>query len=88
MERRLIWDDQTRGVRPGPDQTLKATALLYLAEALEQEQFEEAAEIIRNAKRFGAQQAEIDAVITEYLFGGGGDQEEEGGNQFQGRKRF
>ena len=89
MEKRLIWDDQTEGVRQGSDQTLKETALLYLFEALLEENFEEAPEIIRNAKRFGATQEDINAVIAEYLFGDdGGEEDEEGGLEFQGRKRF
>ena len=88
MENRLIWEDQTEGIQKGQDQALKATALLYLADALESEAFEQAPDIIQKAKGFGADQADIDTVLSHYLFGDGGGQNAEGDIKFNGRKRF
>ena len=45
------------------DRTLKATALIYLEEALRNERYEECAQLIRNAQRFGAKPGEITSVI-------------------------
>ena len=49
------------------NRTLKVTALLYLREALLRERYEEAAELIRKAKRFGAEQDDIQDVIAQYV---------------------
>ena len=48
-----------------PDQALVATSLIYLKEALVNERYEQCAELIRAAKRFGASQGEIKTVLTE-----------------------
>ena len=48
------------------DETLKATALIYLRDALVNEKYEEAADCIKQAKRFGASQEEINAVLGSY----------------------
>lgn len=47
------------------DEVLKATALLYFKDALFRERYEDCAELIRAAKGFGAEQAEISEVIAE-----------------------
>ncbi len=49
------------------NRALKATALLYLKEALGQERYEECAELIESAKELGAAQSDIDKVIGRYL---------------------
>ena len=46
---------------------LKATALLYLKEALFKEDYESCNELIANAKRFGAQQSEIDEALFAFI---------------------
>jgi hypothetical protein len=51
----------------GPDQTLKLTALLYLKEALNAQQFENCRELIDTAKNLGVDSGEISAVIADYL---------------------
>ena len=51
----------------GAEDTLKVTALLYFKEALAKEQYEDCAELIQTAKRFGAGEAEISTAIVEYL---------------------
>jgi len=51
------------------DHTLKQTALLYLREALRKDEYEDCAELIKNAKRFGALQAEITQLIADYIAG-------------------
>ena len=48
-----------------PDETLKATSLLYFKEALLNEEYEDCEELIRIAKRFGATQSEISGVVAE-----------------------
>lgn len=44
---------------------LKLTALIYLQDAIQQERYEQGAELIVHAKKFGARQEEIDAAILE-----------------------
>jgi hypothetical protein len=44
---------------------LKLTALFYLKEALAQERYEKCQEIIILAKRFGAKEYEIDALLED-----------------------
>ncbi len=48
------------------DQVLKETAFIYLKEALVAQQYEECAGLISQAKNFGAEQAEISAILAEY----------------------
>lgn len=43
---------------------LKVTALAYLSEARNQEQYEQMTEIVRYAREFGATNQEIRAVLT------------------------
>jgi len=50
---------------PGPDRTLKATALIYLEEALQAERYEECDRLIRNAQRYGAGPEEIGEVVAD-----------------------
>ena len=52
---------------------LQVTALLYLKEALLNEEVEDCAELIKIAKEFGAVQFEINAVLCEYNYGKGDD---------------
>ena len=49
------------------DEVLKATALIYLREALEKEEYETCAEFIASAESFGAQRSEIKEVLKGYL---------------------
>ena len=49
------------------DELLKTTSLLYFREALRNQQYEQCAELIRSAKRFGARQSEIRKVIGEHF---------------------
>ena len=49
-----------------PDELLKTTSLLYFKEALRNQQFEQCPTLIKTAKRFGAQSADIRKVIDEY----------------------
>jgi len=54
---------------PVPDAALKATALIYLKDALESERYEHCADLIRAAKGFGADDMEVRTVIAKYLRG-------------------
>ena len=54
----------------------KATALLYLKEALLKEEYEGCKELADSARKFGAQQGEISKVIAAYLRGNTGGQSE------------
>jgi len=47
----------------------KVTALSYLKEALVKQEYEGCAELVDIAKKFGAQQGEIDGTIAAYLRG-------------------
>ena len=49
------------------DVILKATALLYLQEALIGERYEEAPDLIRQAYGYGAKREEVRKVIDRYL---------------------
>ena len=51
------------------DHILKATALLYLKEALVKEEYEDCQELIQNAKDFGAETKEISGLLTEHIRG-------------------
>jgi hypothetical protein len=52
------------------ENALKLTALLYLSEALENQEFESCAMLVSAAKELGVEQGEIDAAIALYLKGG------------------
>jgi hypothetical protein len=49
------------------DSFLKATALLYLRDALKAERYEECAALIQSAKEYGARPNEISKVIVEHI---------------------
>ena len=49
------------------DSLLKATSLLYLKDALEEERYEECGYIIENAKSYGASRSEISAVVAKHI---------------------
>ena len=51
------------------DQILKATALLYLKEALIKEEYEDCQGLIQNAKDFGAEAKEISMLIADHIRG-------------------
>ena len=68
MNNNVIQNNQ-KNQQANPDDVLKATALLYLQDALVSEQYEDAPELIATAKKFGAQQGEISKVIAEYVAG-------------------
>ena len=51
------------------DRILKATALLYLKEALFKEKYEDCAGLIQNAKDFGAEAQEISGLLTDHVLG-------------------
>lgn len=56
-----------RQVKIQPDDTLKATSLFYVQDALENEKYEEAANLIESAKSFGASDQEVSQAITQVL---------------------
>ena len=49
------------------DFLLKATALLYLQDALQRERYEECALLIQSAKNYGAGQGEISEIIAKHI---------------------
>ncbi len=61
--------DNNNNSRITPDELLKAVTLIFLQDALKREHYEEGPRIVRLAKRFGADQNDIDEVIAE-CFGG------------------
>lgn len=66
MEKQLLLNEE-RTV--AADDVLKLTALVYFQEALYEQEYESCAELLEAARKFGAQQDEIDEVITAYLRG-------------------
>ena len=69
------------------DDTLKATALLYLREALAGERYEDCAELIQTAQELGALPGEISALLAEYVRGLKAGRQNEA-NQAYGRRRW
>lgn len=65
------------------NEVLKLTALIYFKEALEAQAYENCAELIANAVKFGAGKSEIKDVIVGYLRGDkpGGQNEAKGKNR-------
>lgn len=47
----------------GTDQVLKTTALLYLKEAVINEEFERCSELVDSARKYGAEENEIREVL-------------------------
>lgn len=52
---------------PIADDVLKATALLYLLDALETERYETCKDLIAQAKSFGASQEDISALLADHV---------------------
>jgi len=52
-----------------PNETLKATALIYLRDALDKQAYEQCPDLIQQALNFGAQKGEIQQVIADYALG-------------------
>ena len=71
-----------------PDELLKTTSLLYFKEALRNQQFEQCPTLIKTAKRFGAQNADIRKVINEYNNRGKTGRRNEAYPAIGGRLRF
>ena len=60
--------------RYSENRSLKITALLYLKQALNQEKYEDCADLVKQAKEFGAHKDEVRRIIGRYvndLKGGG-----------------
>lgn len=73
MKRNVLFDVNSKQTPIG-EEALKATALLYLQEALRQEEYESCAEIIDSARNLGANSDEIGKVLSDYVRGIGGGQ--------------
>ncbi len=71
-----------------PNALLVTTSLLYFKEALVDQQYEQCAGLIKAAKRFGAQQADINKVIGEYTNKGKAGGKYEAYEGIGGRLRF
>lgn len=71
-----------------PDEILKVTALFYLKNALQKDEYEGCADLIQTAKKFGARQSEISAVLTGYQRGGEVQRQNEANRGNRGRRRF
>jgi len=71
MKNNVLFNNEQNKPLAADVEALKLTALLYVKEALQKEQFEDCQRLIAKAKGFGAQQPEISEVIEEYTRGGG-----------------
>lgn len=87
MRKNIIYEDENNKPTT-PNETLKATSLVYFKEALLKQEYEDCKEFVRTAKRFGAEQSEITAVIDEYLGKGQGGRQGEAYRNITGRPRF
>jgi hypothetical protein len=65
MRNNLITANQKKP--PAPNEVLKATALVYLKDALIKEEFEQCPELIQKAQYFGADKTEVQKVIAEFI---------------------
>ncbi|MCB9772178.1 MAG: hypothetical protein H6754_06470 [Candidatus Omnitrophica bacterium] len=70
------------------NEVLKLTSLIYLKEALLAQRYEDCAELIRDAKGFGAEQVEISALLVEVFRGRKTDADSEAKQINEGRSRF
>ena len=52
-----------------PDEILKVTSLIYLKDALINEKYEDCKELVRAARKFGAQQRDVRRVLAGYVRG-------------------
>ena len=67
--RNFLTSNQNQQKSSNHDQILKATALLYLKEALVKEEYEDCSNLIQNAKDFGAEAKEINELILQHIRG-------------------
>ena len=87
MRNNLVYPNENNKPK-APDELLKTTSLLYFKEALRYQQFEQCPTLIKTAKRFGAQSADIRKVIDEYTNQGNAGQHNEANLAIGGRLRF
>lgn len=66
MQNKILFNSKKIG-NVNRNRALKLTSLLYLKEALIKQEYEQCAHIIKQAKKFGANQAEIKKIISSYL---------------------
>ncbi len=67
--RNFLTSNQNQQKSSSHDQILKATALLYLKEALVKEEYEDCSNLIQNAEDFGAEALEINELILQHIRG-------------------
>jgi len=87
MRNNLVYTNENNKPK-APDELLKTTSLLYFKEALRNQQFEQCPTLIKTAKRFGAQNADIRKVINEYTNRGNAGQRSEAIWALGGRLRY
>ncbi len=66
METNAVLDPQQE---INADGVLKQSALIYFQQALKKQEFEACSELVALAREFGAETADIQAIITSYLGG-------------------
>lgn len=62
MNKRLLEQNQNKQL-VGSNEVLKTTSLLYLKEALKNQEYEICAELVQEARNYGATQGEVSAVL-------------------------
>jgi len=67
------------------DKLLKTTSLIYLKEALTNQQYEDCSRLVTSARGYGARQSEIRKVIAEYLVGAKAVRRARGTQKYGGR---
>ena len=87
MRNNLVFKNENNKPKTS-DELLKTTSLLYFKEALQNQQFEQCPTLIKTAKRFGAQNADIRKVIDEDTNRGNAGQRNEAILAIGGRLRF
>ena len=87
MRNSLVYQNENNKPK-APDELLKTTSLLYFKEALRDQRFEQCSTLIKTAKRFGAQNADIRKVINEYTNRGNAGQHNGANLAIGGRLRF
>lgn len=82
MKEKLVYDS---GQVNQSDETLKTTSLLYFQDALLNEQYENAVELLASARNLGASEDEIQVTIAEVILKLNGKMKSNGAERYNNR---
>ena len=82
MRNNIVFDGDKEATS---DLLLKTTSLIYLKEALVNQQFEDCPGLVKTAKAYGARQSEIRKAIAEYIATGSKGRRKRTNKKYGGR---